>query len=105
MAIFASYAGAPKHPAWFHNVVAHPDITVEIGAGAKTFRARVATGEERTLIRGQQRSDSPGDPGRRARPGLTRPLRPIPTAGREKSSTSWCWRPRGSCRRTRWPSA
>ena len=29
--IGASAAGAPKHPAWFHNVLAHPDVTLEVG--------------------------------------------------------------------------
>jgi deazaflavin-dependent oxidoreductase (nitroreductase family) len=35
--IFASYAGAPTHPDWYHNLVAHPDVTVE--AGTKTYEA------------------------------------------------------------------
>ena len=50
VAIFASYAGAPAHPAWYHNLVAHPAVTVEIGTGTQTFRARVAVGDERTTI-------------------------------------------------------
>lgn len=35
--IFASYAGAPTHPDWYHNLVAHPDVTVE--AGTETYEA------------------------------------------------------------------
>src|ERR1051326_2650279 len=31
VAVFASKGGAPTHPDWFHNVVANPDVTVEIG--------------------------------------------------------------------------
>jgi deazaflavin-dependent oxidoreductase (nitroreductase family) len=47
LVIFASYAGAPVNPAWFHNVVAHPDVTVEIAGETRTVRARVAGPEER----------------------------------------------------------
>ncbi len=35
--VFASYAGAPKHPDWYHNLKANPDITVE--KGTETFEA------------------------------------------------------------------
>jgi deazaflavin-dependent oxidoreductase (nitroreductase family) len=47
LVIFASYAGAPKNPAWFHNLVAHPEVTVEVGGETRTVRARVADREER----------------------------------------------------------
>ncbi|HEY5142820.1 MAG TPA: nitroreductase family deazaflavin-dependent oxidoreductase [Solirubrobacteraceae bacterium] len=48
--VFASKAGAPEHPAWYHNLVAHPDVTVEIGT--KRFRATAAPvdGAERDAI-------------------------------------------------------
>jgi deazaflavin-dependent oxidoreductase (nitroreductase family) len=36
--IFASYAGAPTHPDWYHNLVAHPDVTVEVGT--ETYKAK-----------------------------------------------------------------
>jgi deazaflavin-dependent oxidoreductase (nitroreductase family) len=48
--VIASNMGAPAHPDWFRNLVAHPDVTVEIGA--ETYRA-VATptsGADRELI-------------------------------------------------------
>src|ERR1700694_1914346 len=35
--VIASNIGAPAHPAWYHNLVAHPDVTVEVGA--ETFAA------------------------------------------------------------------
>ena len=35
--IFASYAGAPTHPDWYHNLIANPDVTVE--AGTETYEA------------------------------------------------------------------
>jgi len=36
--VFASKAGAPTNPDWFHNLVANPEVTVEVGT--ETFRAR-----------------------------------------------------------------
>jgi deazaflavin-dependent oxidoreductase (nitroreductase family) len=45
--IVASYAGAPVNPAWFHYLVAHPDVTVEVGGETRRVRARVAGGQER----------------------------------------------------------
>jgi len=58
--VFASKAGAPDHPAWFHNVAAHPDVTAEIGTGTRPFRARTAAGEERERIWTGQKADYPG---------------------------------------------
>ncbi len=51
LVIIASKSGAPSNPAWFANVVAHPDVTVE--AGGETFRARAvvhADGPERDRL-------------------------------------------------------
>jgi F420H(2)-dependent quinone reductase len=45
--IVASKGGFPKHPAWFHNLMANPDITVQIGAERRPVHARVAAPEER----------------------------------------------------------
>ncbi len=39
--IVASFAGAPKHPAWFHNLLAHPDVTF----GGISMRATVVDDE------------------------------------------------------------
>ena len=54
-AIFASAAGAPNDPQWFRNLVAHPDVTVEVGTGTINARARVATPQERDPIYARQR--------------------------------------------------
>ncbi|MCM6761293.1 nitroreductase family deazaflavin-dependent oxidoreductase [Rathayibacter sp. ZW T2_19] len=44
----ASAAGAPKHPAWFHNLVAEPDAAIETpDDGTVPVRARVLEGAER----------------------------------------------------------
>ena len=45
--LVASKAGAERHPAWYHNLVAHPDVEVEIGADLRPVRAREAQGAER----------------------------------------------------------
>lgn len=45
--VVASKAGQPTHPAWFYNLVANPDTTVQIGAEIREVHARVATDDER----------------------------------------------------------
>jgi deazaflavin-dependent oxidoreductase (nitroreductase family) len=50
VAIIASKGGYPKHPAWFHNLKANPDTTIQIGTETRPIRARVATGEERDRL-------------------------------------------------------
>jgi deazaflavin-dependent oxidoreductase (nitroreductase family) len=59
VAVFASLAGAPNNPAWFHNLVAHPDITAEIGTSTFHFHARVAPADERDPIWDAQKSEYP----------------------------------------------
>ena len=39
IAIIASKGGAPAHPDWYHNLVAHPEITVEVGADTYKVKA------------------------------------------------------------------
>jgi deazaflavin-dependent oxidoreductase (nitroreductase family) len=48
--VVASKGGHPKHPAWYHNLRAHPDATVQIGRERRAVRARVATAEERARL-------------------------------------------------------
>ena len=43
----ASKGGAPKHPLWYHNLVAHPDVTVEVGNETFAAHARELSGNER----------------------------------------------------------
>jgi deazaflavin-dependent oxidoreductase (nitroreductase family) len=59
VAVFASKGGAPNNPDWFHNVVAHPDVTIEIGSERRPAKARVATGEERERIWNAQKAAYP----------------------------------------------
>lgn len=56
VAVFASKAGAPTSPDWYHNLVAHPATTIELGAERVPVVARVATGDERTTIWEQQKA-------------------------------------------------
>lgn len=60
VAVFASKAGAPDNPAWFHNLVAHPDVTAEVGTDTVALHARVAEGDEREQIWERQKTDYPG---------------------------------------------
>jgi len=48
--VMASKAGQPSNPAWFHNLMAHPDTTVQLGTTIHQVHARVATGEERPRL-------------------------------------------------------
>lgn len=48
--IVASKGGFPKHPAWFHNLKANPETTVQIGGERRAVRARVATAQERERL-------------------------------------------------------
>ena len=48
--IIASKGGAPDDPQWFRNMVANPDVTVEVGAEKFAARARVAEGAERDRL-------------------------------------------------------
>jgi deazaflavin-dependent oxidoreductase (nitroreductase family) len=48
--IIASKGGAPEDPQWFRNLVANPDVTVEIGTEKYAGHARVAAGAERDRL-------------------------------------------------------
>jgi deazaflavin-dependent oxidoreductase (nitroreductase family) len=48
--LIASKAGAVKHPAWFHNVKANPDVEVTLRGERVPMRATIAEGEERERL-------------------------------------------------------
>jgi deazaflavin-dependent oxidoreductase (nitroreductase family) len=48
--IFASKAGAPTNPDWYHNLKAHPDVKIEVGADTVDVLATEAEGEERERL-------------------------------------------------------
>jgi deazaflavin-dependent oxidoreductase (nitroreductase family) len=60
IAIFASKGGAPTNPDWFHNLVANPDVTVEIGTETVPMRARIADGDDHERIWTRQKELMPG---------------------------------------------
>ena len=60
VAVFASKAGADDNPDWFHNVVANPEVSAEIGTQTRSYRARVAGGDERDRIWSRQKQDFQG---------------------------------------------
>ncbi|MCH5642701.1 MULTISPECIES: nitroreductase family deazaflavin-dependent oxidoreductase [unclassified Gordonia (in: high G+C Gram-positive bacteria)] len=46
-AMVASKGGAPSHPSWYHNIKAHPQVTVQDGAEVRELTAREVDGDER----------------------------------------------------------
>ena len=48
--VFASKAGAPTDPDWYHNLVANPEVGVELGADRFAARAVVLEGSERDRV-------------------------------------------------------
>ena len=82
--VFASKAGAPTNPDWYHNLVANPRASIEVGDKTVNVVAHVADGDDTRApvvdsegavprIRRVRGQDRPADPGRRARTrGLTR---------------------------------
>jgi len=80
--IVASKGGAPTHPSWYHNLQAHPVVTVETGGEKFQARANVIDGDEYERLYKQhadinpgfwdyRKKDLPDDP--RDRPGAARP--------------------------------
>ncbi len=58
--VFASAAGAPDHPAWYHNLMAHPDTSAELpGDGEVPVRITELTGAERDRVWDAQKADYP----------------------------------------------
>jgi deazaflavin-dependent oxidoreductase (nitroreductase family) len=48
--LVASKGGYPTHPAWFHNLMANPDTTVQVGSRRRPVHARAATAQERERL-------------------------------------------------------
>ncbi len=46
--VVASKGGAPQHPGWYRNILANPEVEVQVGTRKLKARARTAAGEERT---------------------------------------------------------
>lgn len=50
IAVVASKAGQPTNPAWFHNLMAHPETTIQIGSQTHRVLARMASSSERNAL-------------------------------------------------------
>lgn len=58
--VFASYAGRDENPAWYHNLVANPTVTVEVGNDRFAATAQVLQRSERDKFYAQQTALYPG---------------------------------------------
>jgi deazaflavin-dependent oxidoreductase (nitroreductase family) len=58
--VFATYAGQPVNPAWYHNLKADPKVTVEVGDEVYDAVATEVTGAERDEIYAEQAARFPG---------------------------------------------
>ncbi len=72
--IVASKGGAPTNPAWYHNLLAHPEVTVEVGTEKFKVRAVPASGAERSRLYDQHASQYPGFKEYQARTTRTIPV-------------------------------
>ncbi len=48
--VVASKGGAAQHPAWYHNLLAHPEVEVQVRGDRFRARARPATAEEKPRL-------------------------------------------------------
>jgi deazaflavin-dependent oxidoreductase (nitroreductase family) len=54
LVVFAANAGAPRHPGWYHNLLAHSQVTLEVGTETFEARAYIIEGAERERLLAQQ---------------------------------------------------
>lgn len=54
--IIASFAGSDKHPPWYHNLLANPQVTVEVGTDKYTAEASVVEEPDRSRLYAQMES-------------------------------------------------
>jgi F420H(2)-dependent quinone reductase len=48
--VIASKGGAPEHPGWYRNLLANPEVDIQVGTKKMSARARTASGEERARL-------------------------------------------------------
>ncbi len=77
--VVASKGGAPRNPAWYHDLRAHPEVTLEVGAETFHARASVASESERRRLFDQHASKMPA-----FRDYQTRTTRKIPVVVLER---------------------
>ena len=57
LVVIASKGGAPEHPNWYHNLVADPEVTVEVGTDRYAARAELVEGDERDRLYAAQAAE------------------------------------------------
>jgi len=72
--IFASKGGAPSNPDWYRNLLAHPEVTVEIGDKTYQATAKPVTGDERDQIYSRWEQQYPQFQGYREKTSRTIPV-------------------------------
>jgi deazaflavin-dependent oxidoreductase (nitroreductase family) len=60
LVIIASKGGAPTNPDWYYNLLAHPDVTVELGKESFQARASIPERAERDRLFDQMAAQMPG---------------------------------------------
>jgi deazaflavin-dependent oxidoreductase (nitroreductase family) len=60
LVVIASKGGAPTHPDWYHNLVRHPQVTVEVGSERFQAHATIPAEPERTRLYSQMARALPG---------------------------------------------
>jgi deazaflavin-dependent oxidoreductase (nitroreductase family) len=55
LVVFGSKGGAPTNPDWYYNLLANPQVSVEVGGDTRKVTARVAEGDERERIWSRQK--------------------------------------------------
>ena len=48
-AVVASLGGAPKHPVWYYNIKAHPEVELQDGTESGDYQSREVTGDEKAV--------------------------------------------------------
>jgi len=72
--LVASKGGYPRHPAWFHDLRAHPDTTIQVGRRRLAVHAHVASDEERARLWPRAVAVYQGFDGYQRRAGRTIPM-------------------------------
>lgn len=72
--VIAANAGAPAHPDWYYNLLASPEVTVEVGAERFAARASIAKGVERERLLARQEQIVPYLPAQQAKTSREIPL-------------------------------
>jgi deazaflavin-dependent oxidoreductase (nitroreductase family) len=80
--VFASAAGADCHPAWYHNLVAHPDARIEVGDDEIEVRSVELRGAERDEKYAVQAERYPGFAGYQRKATRTIPVVALVPSGR-----------------------